>query len=108
MTFVPLGIFAQTPNLTVGMYIWKGIIPALLGNIVGGGLFVGAYFWYMNLQGESQVYIDGKPFGDIVDETIDSQTGNIDFGKTRKRTMDEETLHGFAGTRPDPGSEKEC
>lgn len=106
MTFVPLGIFAQTPKLTVGLYIWKGIIPALLGNIIGGGLFVGAYFWYMNLQGASVVCIDGKPFGDIVNEAVDPDTGNIDYGKTRKRTMDEETLHGLPGMHSGPASDK--
>lgn len=41
MTFVPLGIFAGTPGLSVGLYVWKGIIPVVLGNIVGGGLFCG-------------------------------------------------------------------
>jgi formate/nitrite transporter len=41
MCFIPLGIFQGTPGLTVGLYIWKGIIPAGLGNIVGGALFCG-------------------------------------------------------------------
>lgn len=41
MTFIPLGILQGTPNLSVGLYIWKGIIPAGLGNIVGGALFCG-------------------------------------------------------------------
>jgi formate/nitrite transporter FocA (FNT family) len=41
MTFIPLGIFQGTPDLSVGLYIWKGIIPAGLGNIVGGALFCG-------------------------------------------------------------------
>jgi len=36
MFFVPMGIFLGTPGLSVGLYIWKGIIPALLGNIIGG------------------------------------------------------------------------
>lgn len=41
MTFIPLGIWVKTPGISVGLYIWKGIIPTLLGNIIGGGLFVG-------------------------------------------------------------------
>ncbi|KAJ6790083.1 hypothetical protein PWT90_02087 [Aphanocladium album] len=41
MTFVPMGIALGTPGLSVGLYIWKGIIPVVLGNIVGGGLFCG-------------------------------------------------------------------
>lgn len=28
------------------------MIPSLLGNIVGGGLFVGALYWYLFLAGE--------------------------------------------------------
>ncbi|KAJ5247641.1 hypothetical protein N7468_002624 [Penicillium chermesinum] len=49
MTFIPLGIWVSTPGISVGLYIWKGIIPTLLGNIIGGGLFVGTYYWYMYL-----------------------------------------------------------
>ncbi|KAJ3473164.1 hypothetical protein NLG97_g10480 [Lecanicillium saksenae] len=41
MTFVPLGFVLGTPGLSVGLYIWKGIIPVVLGNIIGGGLFCG-------------------------------------------------------------------
>ncbi|KAF1738079.1 putative formate transporter [Beauveria bassiana] len=47
MTFVPIGIALGVPRLSVGLYIWKGIIPATLGNIVGGGLFCGCFYWYM-------------------------------------------------------------
>ncbi|RHZ56947.1 hypothetical protein CDV55_104531 [Aspergillus turcosus] len=49
MTFIPMGIWLGAPNITVGLYIWKGIIPTLLGNIIGGGLFAGTYYWYMYL-----------------------------------------------------------
>lgn len=41
MTFIPLGIWEGTPDLSIGLYVWKGIIPTVLGNIVGGGLFCG-------------------------------------------------------------------
>jgi len=41
MFFIPTGIFQHTPGLTVGYYIWKSMIPSLIGNIVGGGVFVG-------------------------------------------------------------------
>ncbi|KZZ91136.1 Formate/nitrite transporter [Moelleriella libera RCEF 2490] len=47
MTFVPMAIFLGADNITVGLYVWKGIVPALLGNIVGGALFCGVYYWYM-------------------------------------------------------------
>lgn len=47
MTFIPLAIFLGDPDISVSFYIWKSLIPALLGNIVGGGLFVGVMYWYM-------------------------------------------------------------
>ncbi|KAJ5683576.1 formate/nitrite transporter family protein [Penicillium macrosclerotiorum] len=49
MTFIPLGIWVGTPDITVGLYVWKGIIPTLIGNILGGALFCGTYYWYMYL-----------------------------------------------------------
>lgn len=62
MFFIPNAIFYGSPNITVGLYIWKGIIPALIGNIIGGGLFVGALFWFLHLQGEEDIAVDGKMF----------------------------------------------
>jgi len=65
MFFIPTGIFQHTPGLTVGYYIWKSMIPALLGNIVGGGVFVGVVYWYLYITGESgPIVIDGDYFGD--------------------------------------------
>lgn len=90
MFFVPTGIWRDTPGVTVGLYIWKGIIPALLGNIVGGGLFVGTYFWYMYLEPGSQI-IDGVKFHGQNVGPLDLRSGYVDFGR-RKRTADEETL----------------
>jgi formate/nitrite transporter FocA (FNT family) len=42
MFFIPNGIWQGAPGITVGLYIWKGIIPTLLGNIIGGKFSV----WY--------------------------------------------------------------
>lgn len=36
-------------NFGVGYYIWHSMIPVCLGNIVGGGLFVGVAHWYLFL-----------------------------------------------------------
>jgi len=47
MFYIPLAIFVGTPGLSVGHYIAHSMIPSLLGNIVGGGLFVGVIFWYL-------------------------------------------------------------
>lgn len=43
MTFIPLGIWLGTPGITVDLYIWKGIIPTLIGNILGGAIFCGEF-----------------------------------------------------------------
>jgi hypothetical protein len=59
MFFIPLGIWLDTPKITVGLYIWKGIIPAGLGNIVGGALFCGAFYWYMYLVDADPIAVDG-------------------------------------------------
>ncbi|KAK4575222.1 hypothetical protein LTR86_001074 [Recurvomyces mirabilis] len=60
MFFIPAAIFLGSPKITVGYYIWKSMIPALLGNIVGGGLFVGVVYWYLYLSGDSDpTPIDG-------------------------------------------------
>lgn len=49
MTFIPMAIWLKAPGLSVGLYIWKGIIPTLLGNIVGGGLFVGESTYFVSV-----------------------------------------------------------
>ena len=78
MTFIPMAIWVDAPTITAGLYIWKGIIPTLLGNIIGGALFVGrflvntllfvssvltnrlgAYYWYMYLLGADSTTIHG-------------------------------------------------
>lgn len=57
MFFIPMGIWCGAP-MTVGYYIWKSMIPTCLGNMVGGGLFVGAAYWYLYLTGAVGVQID--------------------------------------------------
>ncbi|KAK0734527.1 Formate/nitrite transporter [Lasiosphaeria miniovina] len=54
MFFIPLGIWLQTPGLSVGMYIWKGIIPATLGNMVGGAVFCAGFYHWMFLSEEPE------------------------------------------------------
>jgi formate transporter len=38
-------------SITVGAAIWDNLIPVLLGNIVGGAVLVGAYFWSIHRRG---------------------------------------------------------
>jgi formate/nitrite transporter FocA (FNT family) len=59
---VPLAIMHNTPGLTVGLYIWKGMIPATLGNIVGGAVFAGGYLWWFYIVGQPPMKIDGTGY----------------------------------------------
>lgn len=51
MYFIPTAIFYGHPDIGVGLYIWKSMIPTTLGNVVGGALFVGGTYWYLYLTG---------------------------------------------------------
>jgi formate/nitrite transporter FocA (FNT family) len=46
MFFIPSGIMYGA-NVTWAQFFTVNLIPVTLGNIVGGGLFVGAIYWYI-------------------------------------------------------------
>jgi formate transporter len=48
-----LAKYAQS-MFTVPNFLVNNLIPVTLGNIVGGGLFVGAVYWFAYLRGESE------------------------------------------------------
>jgi hypothetical protein len=70
MYFIPLAIFLGAPKpLTVSYYIWKSMIPSLLGNFIGGGLFTGVVYWYLFLAGqEVEIHFDTMPLDTAVYE----------------------------------------
>ena len=51
-----MAIFVGHPEITVGLYIYKGIIPVLLGNIIGGGLFCGCFYYGLYLWRQPDVF----------------------------------------------------
>jgi len=71
MYYIPAGIMAKgtkawvdaahargvTPemlaNLNWGSFFTKNLLPVTLGNIVGGGIFVGAVYWYVYIKKEN-------------------------------------------------------
>jgi formate/nitrite transporter len=71
MYYIPAGIMAKgtkawadaamalgvTPeilgNLNWGSFFIKNLLPVTLGNIVGGGIFVGAVYWYVYIKKEN-------------------------------------------------------
>ena len=65
MFFIPNGIWAGA-RISVGYYIWKSMVASSLGNIVGGGLFVGTAYLYLYLTGEGRVEVS---FGLGAEET---------------------------------------
>ena len=38
----------QGAEITVGQMLWANLLPATLGNIAGGALFVGIVHYYLN------------------------------------------------------------
>lgn len=46
MFFIPAGIFYGA-NVTWGQFLINNLLPVTLGNIVGGGVFVGLVYWYL-------------------------------------------------------------
>jgi formate/nitrite transporter len=45
MYFIPAGIFLGA-DVTWGQFIYWNLIPVTIGNIVGGFIFIGAFYWY--------------------------------------------------------------
>lgn len=92
MWFIPNGIWHKTPGLTVGLYIWKGIIPAALGNIIGGGLFVACMFWYLHLYNEAPIAIDGVYYEQIPSGALHPHTEDhlgVDDNDKRRSTIED-------------------
>lgn len=47
MFFIPLGMMLGAPVSTAELLL-ANLLPATLGNMAGGGLFVGGLYWYLN------------------------------------------------------------
>lgn len=47
MFFIPLGMM-HGASVTIADFLFANLLPATLGNIVGGAVFVGAIYWYIN------------------------------------------------------------
>ena len=98
MFIVPMGIWVGTPDLSVGLYVWKGMIPACLGNILGGGLFVGTYVYYQYLQAVDAPAIDGMQYDASPVGLTDLGSRRVDLG--RKASVHEEETIGSGVSTP--------
>jgi len=47
MFFVTTGALYGGGDWGYGTFIWQNLIPVIIGNTVGGGLFVGFVQWYL-------------------------------------------------------------
>lgn len=65
MFLIPMGLWLQAPGLTISMYIWKGIIPAALGNIIGGAVFCGGYYYWMYIFRQPEIAVDGTYYPSV-------------------------------------------
>jgi formate transporter len=63
MFFIPAGLLAQSDtlvasalthsvseHLTISGFLWHNLLPVTLGNIVGGSVFVGLFYWFIYLR----------------------------------------------------------
>lgn len=48
MFFIPAAIYSGAA-ITWSDFILQNLIPATLGNLIGGGIFVGCVYWYLHL-----------------------------------------------------------
>ncbi len=46
MFFLPMAMFSGASDMSIADMFIKNLIPATLGNIIGGALFVGMAYWY--------------------------------------------------------------
>lgn len=89
MFFIPTAIFHHDPKISVGFYIWKSLVPALIGNVIGGALFVGAAYWYLHASGEDPVAVDGVLY--VADrEPLMGQEGTPSEGSADERKKSDE------------------
>ena len=66
MFYIPAGLFSSyeydlpREKLNWGRYFYKNLIPVILGNIVGGAVFVGFGYWYIYLTPDSSYKNNNK------------------------------------------------
>ena len=47
---VPLVGFMNLNELTISSFLFNNLLPVTLGNIVGGSIFVGLFYWFIYLR----------------------------------------------------------
>lgn len=88
MFFIPNAIFHDDPLISASFYIWKSLIPALIGNIIGGALFVGMAYWYLHATGAGPIAVDGALYAADQQELL-GQDSTPSEGSTEDRKRSE-------------------
>lgn len=57
MFFIPMGMFLGA-DISMTEFIVNNLVPATLGNIVGGAVFVGAAYWYLYAKNDKKTKIE--------------------------------------------------
>jgi hypothetical protein len=105
MFFIPMGLFLGTPGLTIPLYIWKGmhtpqrrgwpydlviahsvltgIIPATIGNILGGAGFCGAFYYWLHIFDEPDICVDGTYYQRLEEGTLFGSTVVVDTASAK-------------------------
>lgn len=100
-----MAIWAGAPEISVGLYIWKGIIPAGIGyvysllvltgvvnqwdsNIIGGAIFCGGYYWFMYILNQPPIVVDGVEY-ELVHDL--KPNGGVFHFQTRKDLEGQDT-----------------
>lgn len=91
MFFVPNAIFHGSPTISTSFYIWKSLIPALIGNIIGGALFVGMAYWYIHTTGEGPIAVDGALFP-ADQQPLMGQNGASSVGSAEERKKSDDVV----------------
>lgn len=70
MHLVPTGMMLGA-SLSVGGFLYKCMLPIILGNVVGGAIFTGTYNWWVFLQCKNGEQKTGSTFGDTINRYRD-------------------------------------
>ena len=75
------------------------MIPSTLGNIVGGSLFCGVYYWYQYLLWDGPIAIDGVVYGGPVMESH-HHLPHIHFPEFKRKSISTDEESRIGSRRP--------
>ena len=87
---IPIGMFYGT-NFGVGKFIWASIIPVTLGNIIGGAVFCGVFFWVLYGRGPALANEGGMQFGN---DKAENRGVSGDDTSVSNETLNSNTMRG--------------